>query len=286
MKGIVLAAGRGKRLHPITKVVSKPLLPVYNKPMIYYPLSVLMLAGIKDILLISNQESLPLFETLLGDGSDLGVSVQYGVQKEPKGIAEAFLIGEKFLGDDKVCLIFGDNIFYGYSLNEKLTQAMASGEGATIFGYCVSDPSRYGVVEFDKNFNVLSIEEKPKVPKSNYAVTGLYFYDNEVVKIAKSLKPSGRGELEITDVNKAYLAKGKLKMTMLDRGFAWFDTGTFESIVDATTFIKAIEERQGLKVGCLEEVAYRMGYINNAQLEKLAAGTDQQYRDYLLRLLK
>jgi len=286
MKGIVLAAGRGKRLHPITKVVSKPLLPVYNKPMIYYPLSVLMLAGIKDILLISNQESLPLFETLLGDGSDLGVSVQYGVQKEPKGIAEAFLIGEKFLGDDRVCLIFGDNIFYGYSLNEKLTQAMTSGEGATIFGYCVSDPSRYGVVEFDKNFNVLSIEEKPKVPKSNYAVTGLYFYDNEVVKIAKSLKPSGRGELEITDVNKAYLAKGKLKMTMLDRGFAWFDTGTFESIVDATTFIKAIEERQGLKVGCLEEVAYRMGYINNAQLEKLAAGTDQQYRDYLLRLLK
>ncbi len=286
MKGIILAGGRATRLYPITKGISKQLLPVYDKPMIYYPLSVLMLAGIKEILIISTPEALPQFKTLLGGGSDFGIRIQYAGQKQPRGLAEAFLIGEKFIGKDKVCLILGDNIFFGHGLSEILQQAAAQEEGATIFGYYVKDPERYGVVVADAKNNVLSIEEKPKKPKTNWAVTGLYFYDNEVVKIAKSIKPSRRGELEITDVNKAYMHKKKLKLHFLGRGYAWLDTGTYGSLIDASVFIKTIEERQGLKIGCIEEIAYRMGFIKRPDLEKLAAGIKTSYGEYLLQILK
>lgn len=286
MKGIILAGGRATRLYPITKGISKQLLPVYDKPMIYYPLSVLMLAGIKDILIISTPDALPQFKTLLGNGSDFGINIQYAEQKQPRGLAEAFLVGEKFIGKDKVSLILGDNIFFGHGLSEILQQAVAQKEGATIFGYYVKDPERYGVVETDNRNNVLSIEEKPKKPKTNWAVTGLYFYDNEVVKIAKSIKPSPRGELEITDVNKAYMHKKKLKLHFLGRGYAWLDTGTYASLIDASVFIKTIEERQGLKIGCIEEIAYRMGFIKRPELEKLAAGIKTSYGEYLLQILK
>ena len=285
MKGIILAGGRATRLYPITKGISKQLLPVYDKPMIYYPLSVLMLAGVKDILIISTPEALPQFKNLLGDGKEFGIKLHYREQKEPRGLAEAFLIGEDFIGHDRVSLILGDNIFFGHGLPDLLKEATQREKGATIFGYYVREPQQYGVVEFDEKFNALSIEEKPKNPKSNWAVTGLYFYDNQVVQIAKSIKPSGRGELEITDVNKAYLEKKQLKLICLGRGYAWLDTGTYSSLIDASVFIKTIEERQGLKIGCVEEIAYRMGYINEAQLKRLAQGINTSYGEYLLKIL-
>lgn len=286
MKGIILAAGRGKRLHPVTKVISKPLLPLYDKPMFFYPLGTLMQAGIKDILIITSAHSLDQYRTLVGDGSHLGISIQYAVQKTPKGIADAFLIGEEFIAKDSVCLIFGDNIFYGHGITDLLKQTMKSLDGAAVFGYEVRDPERYGVIEFDEKNNVISIEEKPGQPRSNWAVTGLYFFDNDVIRVAKSLKPSARGEYEITDVVKDYLRRGKLKVGLLDRGFAWLDTGTHEAIFDASRFIHIIEERQGIKVGCLEEIAFRMKYIDKKQLEKLAEDMDASYRDYLLKLIK
>ncbi len=286
MKGIILAAGRGKRLHPVTKIISKPLLPLYDKPMFYYPLSTLMLSGIRDILIITSPGAQEQFNALIGDGSQLGINITYAEQKVPKGIAEAFLIGEKFIGKDNTCLIFGDNIFYGHGLVEHLKIAMLDLKGAVVFAYPVKDPERYGVVEFDENNNAVSLEEKPRHPKSNWAVTGLYFFDNQVIEIAKNLKPSARGELDITDVNTAYLKQNKLKVVLLDRGYAWLDTGTYDSIGDASRFIWMIEERQGLKIGCLEETAYRMKYINREQLEKLAQDMDAGYKDYLLKLVR
>ena len=284
MKGIILAAGKATRLYPITKGVSKQLLPVYDKPMIYYPLSVLLLAGIKDILLITTAETMPQFRSLLGNGSQLGVKISYAVQEKPRGLADAFLVGEKFIGNDKVCLVLGDNIFYGHNLQAFLKEAVQKKDGATVFGYYVKDPERYSVVEVDKNRRALSIEEKPAKPKSNWAVTGLYFYDNKVVSIAKKVKPSKRGELEITDVNNEYLKRGKLEVAMLGRGYAWLDTGTYDSLIDASTFIRTIEERQGLKIGCVEEVCYRMGYLSKSGLKKLAGAIPTNYGDYLRKV--
>lgn len=269
MKGIILAGGSGTRLHPLTLAVSKQLMPIYNKPMIYYPLSVLMMAGISEVLIISTPHDLPSFERLLGNGENLGCKFSYAVQEIPNGLAQAFVIGEKFIGKDKVALVLGDNIFYGAGLG-RLLQKHQDPEGGVVFAYHVSDPERYGVVEFDDQMHAVSIEEKPTQPKSNYAVPGLYFYDNEVIKIAKELKPSPRGEYEITDVNKHYLQAGKLKVGILDRGTAWLDTGTFASLMQAGQFVQVIEERQGLKIGCIEEIAYRMGFINKSELLALA----------------
>ncbi|HBT20545.1 MAG TPA: glucose-1-phosphate thymidylyltransferase [Peptococcaceae bacterium] len=287
MKGIILAGGSGTRLYPSTSVISKQLLPVYDKPMIYYPLSTLMLAGIRDILIISTPEDTPKYEAILGDGHRIGMNFSYKVQERPEGIAQAFIIGEEFIEKDNVCLILGDNIFYGHGLPEVLRKAAQLKEGAVIFGYWVKDPQRYGVIEFDEKGKVLSIEEKPENPKSNYVVPGIYFYDNQVVQIARSLKPSARGELEITDVNMEYLRRGKLKVELIGRGIAWLDTGTPESLLDAANFIATIEKRQGLKISCIEEVAYRMGYINKEQFAALIEEMPQNsYRDYLTVLLE
>jgi len=286
MKGILLAGGSGTRLYPITKAVSKQLLPIYNKPMVYYPLSVLMLAGIREILVISTPHDLPQFKKLLGDGRSLGLRLEYAEQKRPAGIAQAFLIGKKFIGKDRVALVLGDNIFYGYGLTGQLQKTAHSTSGATIFAYWVKDPQRYGVIEFDKNGRPLDIREKPAKPKSPFAVTGLYFYDNEVVSIASSLKPSGRGELEITDVNRAYLKRGQLKVEKLGRGVAWLDTGTPESLMQASLFIQTIEERQGLKVACIEEIAYKNKFIGAAELKKLIQQLGKSgYAQYLESIL-
>ncbi len=284
MKGIILAGGSGTRLHPLTLAVSKQLMPIYDKPMIYYPLSVLMMAGISEILIISTPHDLPHFERLLGDGKSLGCKFSYAVQEIPNGLAQAFVIGEKFIGSDKVALILGDNIFYGAGLG-RLLQQHQNPDGGVVFAYHVSDPERYGVVEFDKEGSAISIEEKPKLPKSNYAVPGLYFYDNSVIEIAKALKPGARGEYEITDVNKFYLQQGKLKVGIIDRGTAWLDTGTFGSLMQAGQFVQVIEERQGLRIGCIEEVAYRMKYITSEELKKLALPLMKSgYGDYLMKL--
>jgi glucose-1-phosphate thymidylyltransferase len=288
MKGIILAGGSGTRLYPVTHVVSKQLLPIYDKPMIYYPLSVLMLAGIREVLIISTPQDTHRFEELLGDGSHLGIKLSYKIQPSPDGLAQAFILGEEFIGNDDVCLVLGDNIFYGYGLSAMLRKSVDIVEKqkrAVVFGYYVNDPERYGVVEFNEKHEVVSIEEKPKQPKSNYAVVGLYFYTNEVVNVAKTIKPSARGELEITTVNQEFLKKQKLNVELMGRGFAWLDTGTHESLVDASSFIKTIEERQGLKVACLEEIAYLMNYIDKEQLIKLAEPVKKnQYGQYLLKL--
>ena len=290
MKGIILAGGSGTRLYPITRGVCKQLLPVYDKPMIYYPLSVLMLAGIRDILIISTPNDLPRFRDIFGDGSDLGLSFSYKVQNYPNGLAEAFLLGEEFIGNDSVCLILGDNIFHGHGLTEILQKAVEdvnTHRGATIFAYYVNDPERYGIVEFDKKGNVLSIEEKPKNPRSKYAVTGLYFYDNDVIEIAKKIKPSSRGELEITDVNKEYLNKGTLRVELMGRGYTWLDTGTHESLLESGEFIATIEKRQGLKIACIEEIAYSLGYITKKQLLRLAEPyRNNGYGAYIIRLVE
>ncbi len=286
MKGIILAGGRATRLYPVTKGVCKQLLPVYDKPMIYYPLSVLMLAGINDILIISSPGELPRFRELLGDGAQLGIKLSFAAQKEPRGLADAFIIGEPFIGGDSVCLILGDNIFFGRGFGGMLESAAELKEGAKVFAYYVKDPERYGVAEFDENKKVISIEEKPEKPKSNYAVTGLYFYDNDVVGIAKALKPSPRGEIEITDVNKEYLEKGLLSVELLGRGFAWLDTGTHDSLLDAALYVRTVEERQFLKIGCVEEIAYRKGFIDKEQLLRLAGEHKTDYGSYLAFVAK
>jgi glucose-1-phosphate thymidylyltransferase len=285
MKGIILAGGSGTRLYPITRSVSKQILPVYDKPMIYYPLSVLMLAGIKEILIISTPTDIVLYQNLFGDGSQLGLKLAYKIQPSPDGLAQAFILGEQFIGDDNACLILGDNIFYGYNFRSILEEAASIEDGSIVFGYYVNDPERYGVVEFDEKGNVISIEEKPEKPKSNYAVTGLYFYSNDVVEKAKNLKPSKRGESEITDLNRLYLEENRLKVKLLGRGFAWLDTGTHDSLLQASNFIATIEQRQGLKVSCIEEIAYKKGFITKEQLLELAKPLSKnQYGQYLIRL--
>lgn len=287
MKGIILAGGSGTRLYPVTQVVCKQLLPVYDKPMIYYPLSTLMLAGIKDILIISTPEDTPVFKRVLGDGTKYGISLSYAVQDKPRGLADAFIVGADFIGKERVCLILGDNIFYGNGLSELLRDAVKYEDGATVFGYYVNDPERYGVVEFDDKGKAVSIEEKPAKPRSNYAVVGLYFYNNDVVEIARNLKPSPRGEIEITDVNKEYLKRGKLNVQYMGRGYAWLDTGTHESMHEASTFVKIIEDRQSHKISCIEEIAYLMGYIDQAQLRKLAEPLMKSgYGQYLIDILE
>jgi len=286
MKGIILAGGKATRLYPITKGVCKQLLPIYDKPLIYYPLATLMLAGIKNILIISTLKDTPRFQDLLGDGKNIGLDISYEVQDQPRGIAEAFVIGKDFIANDSVCLILGDNIFYGDSIIKLLKKASSSKEGAVVFGYYVKDPQRYGVIEFDKNQQVLSIAEKPKDPKSNYVATGIYFYDNNVVEITKSLKPSGRGELEITDINNEYLRRGKLEVTLLGRGYAWLDVGVCDSLINAGVFVKTLEERQNLKIGCIEEIAYRMGFIDAKSLKKIADSMNSDYGNYLKNILR